>query len=109
ALRLALVLAVGRRELRVAGDLRRGAELRERLLLDRVRIRQVLRELFRDLGHGRGLPARPRVTRGYFAATAACDVRSCANRSAISSAVRTASAPLSTRASACSGVSTVRR
>ena len=57
AARLAEVLAVRGRELRVACDLRRRPQLGECLLLDRVRVGQVLRQLFCDLGHAPGLRA----------------------------------------------------
>jgi len=40
------------RDLRVARDVGRAAELRERLLLDRVRVREVLRQLLVQVGHG---------------------------------------------------------
>src|SRR5581483_6151402 len=43
------VLAERVRDLRVAGDVRRVAELCERLLFDRVRVRQILRQLLVDV------------------------------------------------------------
>src|SRR5204863_4005813 len=62
ALRLRQVLAVGRREVWVSGDVRRGPELGQRLLLDRMRIGQVLRQLFRELAHALGLPLEAALT-----------------------------------------------
>ena len=59
-----------------------------------------------DPGHRVGMVAEVTAS-AYFACACAVE-RSCWKRSAISSAVRAAAAPRSTRAAACSGVSTVR-
>src|SRR5204863_9462927 len=56
------VLAVGRREVWVSGDVRRGPQLGQRLLLDRMRIGQVLRQLFCELTHPLGLPVEAAFT-----------------------------------------------
>jgi hypothetical protein len=50
------VLGEDAAELGVAGDVRRGTQLGQRLLLDRVGVGQVLDELFASGGHGPPLP-----------------------------------------------------
>ena len=55
---LAQVVGEQRRQVGVAGDVGRGAELGERLLLDRVGVGEVLDELLGCGSHGLPLPRR---------------------------------------------------